>query len=100
MAKRKANDWQAKVAICACSPCLEAYLKKCLANDPHITFTNYAPKADVVIVEEGLLTKVASLEWANSGALCSPPDDAVLCFGECVTDPSLPSYASCAEPVF
>ncbi len=56
MAKRKANDWQAKVAICACSPCLEAYLKKCLANDPHITFTNYAPKADVAIAEADLLT--------------------------------------------
>jgi len=53
----KANGWQVKVAICACSLCLEAYLKKCLANDPHITFTNYAPKADVVIAEEGLLTK-------------------------------------------
>jgi len=55
----KANGWQVKVAICACSPCLEAYLKKCLANDPHITFTNYAPKADVVIAEEGNIPAIA-----------------------------------------
>jgi len=50
---------------------LEAYLKKCLANDPHITFTNYAPKADVVIAEEGNIPDIA-----KSCPIIPPPSSA------------------------